>query len=57
MAQCSNEPNAVCQREATSLKVALERFKWDIVSSMLVGLTLQTVLLVEILWLFMPQGR
>jgi hypothetical protein len=35
----------------------LEQFKRDIVRSMLVGIAVQTALIAEVLWLFMPQGR
>ena len=46
-----------CVRVCASLEAALDRLRRDIIRSMLVALTLQTILDVEINWLLMPQGR
>lgn len=54
---CQHLVSSECVRVCASLEAALDRWKRDMIRAMLVAMTLQTILDVEIISLLMPRGR
>ncbi len=54
---CQNLDSSQCTRVCSSLEGVTDRVARNFIRWMLIMMTLQTILYVEIIWLFMPRGR